>query len=256
LAFQLWVRQRGANIRSDYKIDLARLTPYKIFVVSPPGKPAWLEFSNVICLLYKDPKLYLFQYGQLPSLAQDYHESFVAPYVTQHGGNIYNEPPREFRGGIFDHITKFIPQLDSATPIRPETNTKITFDATLERTQVASEEVHVPRGVNIKVKRSRTIEHTIEIGMRHSGTDKVDVGSGQILTLSIQEEIEHSCGQSYQRSETIEYEIELSGDVTNSYALIWTEMWRRGFAEIQDGSHITKTPFRYRERAELEVKPL
>ena len=131
----------------------------------------------------------------------------------------------------------------------------VCLEPELEIIQANVEEVRIPVGVSITVKRSRTIEHAVEIDRKVSGGANTDVGLKQILSASIRGEIEKRQGYSYQESETIEYEIELSGEKNNLYRLIWTDVWRKGYVKLQDEA-FEKLPFRFRERAELEVLPI
>ena len=54
----------------------------------------------------------------------------------------------------------------------------------------------------------------------------------------------------------MEYEIELKGDSSSDYKLVWTDFWRAGLADVQKGASSHALPFRYREKTELEVIPV
>lgn len=138
---------------------------------------------------------------------------------------------------------------NTESQIAPE----VTIDAEFEHTQAASETIRVPRGVIIKVKRSRTIEHTMSIDWDTTQEGGVEAGLKQILSISIRRQIEQKQGRSYQQSETIEYEVELNGDNSREYTLVWTDAWRKGIVEIKQGKVTKLLPFKFRERTELEV---
>ena len=125
-----------------------------------------------------------------------------------------------------------------------------------ERIPAATEEGHVPKGVKIKVKRSRTVEHTVEVNWTITGEARLEAGFKQILSGSIRGEISRQQGQSAVESETVEYEVELDGEKGLRYRLQWTDIWRNGTAEFLHGGVTHQTPFRYRERSELAVLPV
>lgn len=130
---------------------------------------------------------------------------------------------------------------------------KIFLSSQLERVQTNTEIISVPSGVNITVKRSRTIEHTVNINWRKS--NEWDIGLQQLLSASIKREVEQEQGRTYQQSETVEYEVELNGDKSNQYELLWVDFWRSGQAEIQQ-ANLTKVKvveFQFREKTELKV---
>lgn len=127
------------------------------------------------------------------------------------------------------------------------------FQSDSEKVQATVEEVNVPEGVEISVKRSRTCEHTIDIeqGVLRGGSFKV--GLEEILGVSIRGEIEKRSGRGYHQSETVEYDVTLNGSKNEHYKLIWTDIWRTGNAEVREGDKTHMIPFRFRERTELNV---
>jgi len=126
----------------------------------------------------------------------------------------------------------------------------------LEKIDVATEEVHIPNGVIIKVKRSRTIEHTININWSTTRGGSFDLGIKEIVGASINGEITQAKGRTYQQSETMEYEVELNGEKSNRYQLVWVDIWRKGFAELIQGNQTQVVPFQFRELTELRVIPV
>ena len=119
--------------------------------------------------------------------------------------------------------------------------------------QVATEVIQVPYGVKIIVKRSRTVDHIIEINWRTQSGISIDAGIKQIISTTIHGEIEKSKGRTYHESEKMEYEIELDGEKHNRYKLIWSDIWLKGNSEVTQGSMKAEYPFEFRERSELTV---
>ena len=144
--------------------------------------------------------------------------------------------------------------ISSSSQTRKSSNIELEFRPERKRIQVASETVGVPSGVTIKVKRSRTVEHTVAIDWRASGN--FEAGLQAIISASIRGEIERSLGRTYQETETTEYEVELNGQNASHYNLVWTDIWLTGDSSVKEGKHINKLPFEFRERSELEVSPL
>jgi tyrosine-protein phosphatase YwqE len=134
-------------------------------------------------------------------------------------------------------------------------NFKIHFLPQLERVEINTEKIDVPNGVNVKVKRSRTIEHTIDVNWSVVGSMNIDIGLKQIISASIYGQLEQSKGQTFQQSETLEYEVALNGDKSNRYKLTWVDLWKKGTVEFQNGSSTVMIPFQIRELTELKVVP-
>jgi len=146
----------------------------------------------------------------------------------------------------------------SASPSQPLLHEQIQvhMESEEERVPAATEEILVPLGVTIKVKRSRTIEHTVEIDWSVASEGRFDIGIKQMLSGSIRGEISRKQGRSSKESETMEYQIELSGDIRSQYRLVWTDIWRKGIVEFTHERTTHLAPFRFRERTELEVVPV
>jgi hypothetical protein len=123
------------------------------------------------------------------------------------------------------------------------------------KSQAASEVVDVPKGVTIKVKRIRTVEHTINIEWASTITGKGEVGIKQLVSASIQGEIQRVKGYVSQQSESMEYEITLDGERHTQYKLVWMDVWLKGMAKIQDSNGTHQQPFQFRDRTELKVVP-
>lgn len=132
-------------------------------------------------------------------------------------------------------------------------STQLNPDA--EKIVAATEQVHAPAGVSVKVKRSRTVEHTLTMGWSTSGEVQMSAGVEKLIGLSIRAQIEKQLGWSDKQSETIEYEVTLDGNKSNTYDLLWQDIWRNGTATWKQDGNSYGVPFRYRERTELEVIP-
>jgi hypothetical protein len=274
-----WVKQRQGRVRhqhygSPFSRDSA--TSYEI---KPPGKiPLWMaEGSFNLRVIYKDSILYTYLHkGSFPEVFQDIHEAVIMPYVKQYGGTHLDEAPQlldmdlrpwfeRYFTGKSVHET-FIKALEKGnienSPLLPSqaqtgpTVANINLDSQIESIQSASEEVSVPPGVTIKVKRSRTIEHTVDIDWQMSGGINIDSGFKPIISASVRGEIGQRQGRTYQESETLEYEVALNGETSTRYRLIWTDMWRKGVAEFQIGYRTQVLPFRFREWTKLDVYPI
>lgn len=125
--------------------------------------------------------------------------------------------------------------------------------------EAASEEVNVPDGVKVTVKRSRTIARTVNIQWEALGGIDANVGIKNIVDTSVRWEIKQIKGEDFKESETIEYEIELNGEKSNRYKLIWIDTWRKGSVELREKSTEIQTyfiPFEIREKSELHVSAI
>jgi hypothetical protein len=127
----------------------------------------------------------------------------------------------------------------------------ISINADEIKSQAATEIVDVPQGVIVKVKRVRTIEHTVNIEWVTALSGKGEITLQQVLSASIQGEIQRHKGYTSQQTESREYEITLNGEKHNKYKLIWVDIWLKGVAEVQN----VNQPFEFRDRTELKVEP-
>jgi hypothetical protein len=146
-----------------------------------------------------------------------------------------------------------------STPVHPPSaQPKITVNLLPEvkKSKAATEMVNVPVGVTITVKRSRQVEHTIDIGHNKSLEGNIEMGLKGILSSSILGKMEQTQGRSYQQTETMEYEILLNGEKSNQYKLTWVDTFFTGTIEVQQGGVTQSIPFQFREGTELEVIPI
>lgn len=159
-------------------------------------------------------------------------------------------PECSYRWSIYD-ITR------SNTPTKSvQQDIRVHLETEIERVRMSSETVLVPSRVKITVKRSRTVEHTVDISWRDLKGGDFNLGSKDIVGLSIKGEIEKKKGRSYKESETIEYEVELNGEKVSQYNLVWTDILCKGFIEFTANNTIQLLSFRFRESSELEVIPM
>lgn len=131
----------------------------------------------------------------------------------------------------------------------------MTLDPEIERIRVITEDIQVPLGVIIRVTRSRTLEHTLELNWSNKIEGQIEASLKGLIGASIRKQIEQQQGQGYKESETVSYEIELNGLTSTKYKLIWTDIWKQGSVQMP-GEKYGDIPFRFRERTELEVLPL
>ncbi len=133
---------------------------------------------------------------------------------------------------------------------------KINIEPNEVKSQAASEIIGVPKGVIVKVKRVRVVEHSVNIEWSSAITGKGEVGIKQLVSASIQGEIQRVKGYVLQQTESMEYEITLDGEKHTQYQLIWMDVWLKGVAEIQETANSYQQPFQFRDRAELKVVPM
>ncbi|WP_163665686.1 hypothetical protein [Adonisia turfae] len=129
----------------------------------------------------------------------------------------------------------------------------VDLEPDLEEVQAAAEEVSIPSGVSINVKRSRTIEHTVEIEQGNFVSGSLNLGIPDILGTTIRAEIEKRQGRSYRESEMIEYDVSLDGKVSEHYRLVWIDLWRKGVAEVTSNNCTVMVPSLMRKGTVLHV---
>lgn len=140
---------------------------------------------------------------------------------------------------------------------RISTITRITLDDKVTKVEVASEEVEIDRGVQVKIKKSRTIQH--DVGFETTARLEIEIEAKGGLWLAevrgqVKGEIGAKSGRKYTDSETVEQEVSLDGNINTKYKLVWIEKYRTGKSVIiQDGKQID-LPFKFREGADLLIK--
>lgn len=278
-----WVKGRNGRVRYEHIGPLFSHNIASFYEIEAPGViPLWMSGTQTsvaanLEIYYEESVLYLYVNKEtFPQIFQDVNDGVIRPYVEQYGGNLIDISPiildkgllpwlmRHFSTqSIHDIFIKALNQgdIEGSPLLMPQSQARsriehIRLDPGTEEIQTASEEVSVPAGVTIKVKRSRTIEHTVSIDWQLTSNVSVESGFKPFISASIRGEIGQAQGRTYQESETLEYEVALSGETNTRYRLTWTDVWRKGMAEFQIGKDNQVLPFRFREWTKLDVFPL
>jgi len=272
-----WVKEKSGGILGNPKFDIKRGIYYTAYSISSPEKSVWREVFVSLSIYYISPILYVWTTDRLPQIFEQIIPEIVEKYVTQNGGKSIDFAAIEFEGDWLRHPHSYLEDMEIKsnfqtlipnseiqlnTAVQPEkvieSNDEVVvrLEDEVERVKTNSEEVLVPVGVTIKVKRSRTIEHTVDVNWHSTRGGNIDIGLKQLISASIHSELEQTHGRTYKQSETIEYEVELNGERYNQYKLAWTDIWRKGVVEFQQNNTTQVFPFRFREQTELEVIPI
>lgn len=134
-------------------------------------------------------------------------------------------------------------------------NMSIELNPEPQRVKAATEKVTAPEGVRIKVRRARTVEHTLDLRSERTEARTVSFEGLETVSRSIHRKIQESSGKSYSESETQEYEVEVDGRQAREHTLVWFDRWRTGTVCFHHSGETKKVPFRFREQTELEVVP-
>lgn len=134
------------------------------------------------------------------------------------------------------------------------TITAVHLEPRTTRVEAMFEDVAVPQGASITVRRSRTIEHTLQVELGQSVGGELNLGLTESLKAQIQGAIERKQGQIYQHTETVEYTVQLDGKESKRYRLVWSDIWQGGTAEIVQDGISSRAPFQLRVGTELDVK--
>jgi hypothetical protein len=258
-AVKAWVEERGCKILgSDDSSLLGFVRLSYSFRIAPPGKKAWTRLYSDLSFYYIPPILYAATTNHLPLECSKLFDNCLEPWIVSRGGAVIDEQSLLFE----DVFGKFPPDyFTNSTNIKHtkpalQKDIKVHLNTNFERIQTNSETVIVPPGVRITVKRSRTIEHTVDVSWRDLKSGDLNLGIKDVVGVSVLTEVERQRGRSYRKSETIEYEVELSGENVCKYHLVWSDIWCKGIIEIAIDETTQIIPFRFRERSELEVVPL
>lgn len=141
----------------------------------------------------------------------------------------------------------------SRQPRRSNPNVQVTLEQEEKRVPVAVEVVKVPPGVTIKVKRTRTVEHAMELLSAQKVRTQVEADLLRVLRSSVFGELERRLGRTYKESSSTEYEVQLNGEKSNQYRLVWVDVWILGEADTPGDGVVA---FQFRDRTELEVLPV
>jgi hypothetical protein len=105
---------------------------------------------------------------------------------------------------------------------------RVNISSVVKKLEVSSEFVTVPQGTSVKIRRARTVEHNLELTSFDETEEGAELKVKDIISAHIIAEIERKQGQSYKKSELVEYEINLSGEKNTKYMLVWKDKWRTG----------------------------
>ncbi len=249
-----WVRVRGFSIIAHPKFDLRKLYWSTAYAIAGSKRALLTTMVNALYVSYRDPILYVFSTSHLPQSCSDIFDEVFAAYSRRHRGEWIEETPLAFSSTLF--ISSPLSRFES---LKVDYRLLVQLEPELDRMEAASEEIHVPEGVSVKVRRSRTITHSVEITHRETEGSQVEsglkVGQLEIIKATVQSEIQRQAGLRFEQTETIEHEISLSGDKNQFYRLVWADFVRRGIVEIHERGMRTELPFNCRERTELQVVP-
>lgn len=252
VAIKAWVRARGFSILAAPKLDLRKLHWYTGYSVASSKVGLFKKHTIDMTVSYRDPILYVFCTQYFPAALQGIFHEVFEDYASSHGGEWIAETPVAFSSSYF--ALSLLRQFDA---LDVDYTLDVAFNPDLERVEAAAEEVSVPAGVTVTVKRSRTIRRNVEVIVQRVEGHKAEVGFkvGQldILRATIQNELRRQTGQSLEATETIEYEVSLDGDKSSRYRLVWADLVRHGSVGIREAGRERRLPFRARERTELRV---
>ena len=234
------------------------------FFIASPGQLAILQTFSSFSICYQvDSILYAATTNHLPIECRELFNNFLAPWVLSQGGIVIDQQSLVLNSNRWICLSDHVRNLEKKThtsgkysePVDKQNiqNVKVCLDSDFERIRTSAETIFVPLNVKITVRRSRTIEHTLDITLRNLKGENLNLGFKDIIGASILTEVERQRGRSYTTSEKLEYEVELSGDNACEYSLIWTDVWCTGTIKFTTNVITQVLPFRFRERSELEV---
>lgn len=222
----------------------------------------WAVLNNQpgLIIRYRFPILNVYSTYELPDVADRIVDEAITTCINKMGGSLPDISPDRLAESS-NPIKQFEkPEKNKSVSNGSQTQSPNTPQVHIlnqnEKIQVKTEEVHVPPGVTIKVKRSRTIERTVEVNWNVVGSVALGAGLKDIINASIVGEIERMQGHSFKQSETLEYEVELNGDKSSRYKLAWVDVWQTGAIEYPIENKTKVIPFRFNETSELKVSPI
>lgn len=252
LAIKSWVRAQGFSILGQPKFDARKFFWYTGYSIAESKWALAIKMIIAFIVVYRPPVLYVFSTSHLPPKCANIFNEVFAVYANSRGGSWIEETPVAFSSTIF--MTSALRKFES---LRVDYSLLVRLEPELDRVEAATEEIHVPAGVTVNVRRTRSIKRAVELTQSETNSGTVESGLkfGQlgIITATVQNEIRKQTGRRFEEIETIDYEIGLSGDNSESYTLVWADFMRRGIVEIREGEKTTELPFRCRERTELQV---
>lgn len=250
-----WVRERGFSVVAMPKFDLLKHYWAKSYSIATSWRSLLTKLTIALYVGYRAPFLYVFSTSHLPPALSNIFDEVFTAYAHGRAGDLVQETPLAFSTSYL--MTSPLSYFES---LKVDYSLQVRLEPQLERIETATEEIHVPVGVNVTVKRSRTVKHAVEITMRETDGSEVKaglkLGQLEILSATIRSEVQSQAGRRIEEAETIEYEVSLSGDKSEAYRLAWADLVRVGVVEIHEAGTRTVLPFRCRERTELDVVPV
>jgi hypothetical protein len=129
----------------------------------------------------------------------------------------------------------------------------IALNPTPSSVETETEKVTVVQGVKSTLKRSRTIQHTVNITKNESDYKSIS-GSLEVIKGEIKSKVEVALSQGLTLSETVERTHEFDGREGGVYKLIWVEYFREGTATVNVQGTTLTIPFKIRVGADLTVE--
>jgi len=249
-----WVKARGLSIVAVPKLDLRRLSLGTAYTIADSMMAQMTALTISFYVAYRAPVLYVFSVKKLPPSCSGIFDEVFTAYARSHGGDAFEETPLVFTSSVL--MTSPLSHFDS---LQVDYSLLVQLDPNVSRIEAAREEIHIPKGVSVTVKRSRTITHAVEIANNETSGVQVEAGLNaahiDVLKATVKSEIQKQTGIRFEESETIEHEITLNGAETQNYTLLWADFVRRGIVEINAHGAKSNLPFNWRERTELQVVP-
>ena len=250
-----WVSQKGFYVIALPKLDLFQWFFARAYAVQKSIWKTWFS-SPTLYVGHKDDILYVFSTSKLAPELNPMFDQFVLPFVTGASGECIPETPIAFKTSLLS-VSPLSYLLDK---LKVDYSLHVNLKPEVEKVEAATEEVRVPPGVTVSVKRSRTIKHSVEI--KDINTTEAGLEAGlklpgiDVLKATIKTEVQSQLGHSWEESETSEYEVSLSGDKSPIYKLSWTDFMRVGTIEIRQNDQTRTFPFNCRESTTMEIIPL
>ncbi len=251
-AIRAWVNGHGLSVMVWLQYD-----PFKHYwsrAYTIYDSKVGFRKTRVISLYvsYRSPILYVFSTSGLPPACSGIFEEVFETYAATMNGLRIEETPIAFNTRLFmtSPLSYFEARISGLSLL-------VHLEAEAKRVEAASEEVHIPEGTSAKISRARTITHAVEISNQEKLTSQLELGLkiGQldILKGTVARELQRSIGRKFEQSETVNYEVSLTGQKDHFYTLIWADFMRGGTVEVQQDGIRTAYTFECRERTELQV---
>lgn len=124
------------------------------------------------------------------------------------------------------------------------------------REEVASEIIEIPTGAVFRIKRARSIDHTVDLQLDTAIHGELSLDVLSWLRASVQGQVERTVGHGFKESETIEHEITLDGNKGRRYKLTWHGNFLVGTAKLKQNSIEESIPFRIKISEDFSAVPI